>query len=300
MISAFRGHTSVSAPRPRRSALRVVGRLVSLIAPRTAMRLAAWLWSCPPKAKSKRSAVPRGAIALTVELSGRAANGFCWPGADAGSGAGKILVQHGWGGSVAGMGELIDALRGTGRTIIAFDAFGHGTTGTGRHGWRQSSLIELADLVLAVDREHGPFEAIVAHSAGCPAVARALRLGVRTKKLVLLAPLVEPLAQAHLLSQTLGLTEAAAAAWPDALLERFGVTRADIDMCQPPPPPWPQTLICHDLEDALSPLAGSRQLRECWPKSTLVETLSLGHFRITRDLEVLAEVRSFLSRGLQT
>ena len=193
------------------------------------------------------------------------------------------------------MGDLIKSLQDTGKAILAFDAFSHGTTGRGRHGWRQSSLIELSDLVLAIDREHGPFEAVVAHSAGAPAVARALRTGMPISKVVFLAPLADPLAQTHVLSEALGFDAVTAARWPEVLLERFNATREDIDMRQPLPLPAPEVLIFHDQDDAFSPVAGSHQLRAVWHCVTLVETEGLGHYRITKDSEVLAQLKEFLS-----
>lgn len=256
--------------------------------------MAAWIWSSPPRPRGDSYAVPMGAKPLTATLSGKTAHGFFWPGQSVE--AGQVLVQHGWGGSVAGIRAVIDALLPTGKSVVAFDAFAHGTSGWGRHGRRQSSLIELSDLVLAIDREHGPFDAVIAHSAGAPAVTRAFRQGMRVSKAVFLSPLVEPLAQAHLLSEALGLSGQVAARWPEMLLERFGATRQEIDMC-PPPGSAPSLLIVHDRDDAFSPSTHSSRLRDEWSDAKMIETQGLGHYRIVNDPEVLARIGQFLFSG---
>ena len=275
----------------RQSLVRAAGHALSVVAPGTASRLAAWMWSSPPRT-GRDGLLPEGAQLLVLAVAGRVARGAIWyPHVGAGV---RVLVQHGWGGSIAKMNTLVAALLAEGATVVAFDAFGHGATGTGRHGWRQSSLIEMSDLVIAANQEVGPFDAVVAHSAGAPAVARALRHGMQVKRAAFIAPLVEPLSQAHMLSKALGLTSAVSARWPDVLLERFHATRSDIDMISPCDQAMTRTLIIQDQDDRFSQSEGARRLHRAWTGSELVETHGLGHVRIQHDSGVVRRVAEFV------
>ena len=277
----------------QRSMMRGVGRILSIVAPGIACKVAAWIWCSPPRSKTDSGRLPEGTKPLKLRVGGRVAQGFlCAPIHASGS---RILMQHGWGGSVAKMSALIEALVGAGETVIAFDAFGHGKTGWGRHGWRQSSLTEMSDLVQAIDQELGPFDAVVTHSAGAAATARALRRGMRVSRVVFLAPLADPLGQTHVLSDALGLTPAVATRWPSAMLDSFQTSRADIDTVCPPRADWmPDTLIIQDQDDRFSPPEGAKRLHDAWVGSTLIETRGLGHSRIYRDPVVLREIANFL------
>lgn len=276
----------------RQSLVRAAGHALSVVAPGTASRLAAWMWSSPPRTR-RDGLMPEGAEPLALAVAGRVARGAIWcPHYWAGV---RVLLQHGWGGSITKMNALVTALLEEGITVVAFDAFGHGATGTGRHGWRQSSLIEMSDLVVAANREVGPFDAVVAHSAGAAAVARALRQGMQVKRAVFIAPLVEPLSQAHVLSKALGLTSAVSARWPEVLLERFHATRSDIDMISPCDRAMPRTLIIQDQDDRFSQPEGARRLHRAWTGSELVETRGLGHVRIQHDADVVRRVAEFVA-----
>jgi pimeloyl-ACP methyl ester carboxylesterase len=226
-------------------------------------------------------------------MAGRTAMGHRWEAR--GTANGKVLVQHGWGGSVAQMSAPIRALVDAGATVVAFDAFGHGETGPGRHGGRQSSLIELSDFVEEVEQQFGPFTAVVTHSAASAAVARAMRRGMAVERAVFVAPLVDPLGQSHRLSDALALSPSVARQWPAVLLAKFGSSRADIDMTIPPPPErMPRALIIQDQDDQFSPPEGARKLHQAWSGSQLIETHGLGHYRIQNDPQVLGALVQFV------
>lgn len=275
--------------------LRQSGRVMSQVAPGLACSIAAWLWSRPPKAV-RSGWLPADAEPITLNMEGRIAQGLCWAGR--GQEAPRILVQHGWGSSVAKMMPVIEALVDAGACVVAFDAFRHGRTGAGRHGWQQSSLIELSDVMIALAREFGPFDGLLAHSAAAAAAARSMRQGMRVERAVFLAPLVAPLRQAPQLSHALGLTPEVDHRWPKVLLARFGATHADIDMLNVPRAEnLPQVLIVQDQDDVLSPADDAMRLRDAWDGAQLMQTQGLGHNRLCRDVKVLRLAVDFLTAG---
>lgn len=79
-----------------------------------------------------------------------------------------VLVVHGWGSRSEHMLALVEALRCSGRTVVALDLPGHGAS-SGR-------ILHMGIAVEAVDaawRQFGPFSAMVGHSFGGAVVVNA-------------------------------------------------------------------------------------------------------------------------------
>lgn len=85
-----------------------------------------------------------------------------------GEAADTVLVVHGWGSRSEHMLALVEALRCSGRTVVALDLPGHGAS-SGR-------TLHMGIAVEAVDaawRQFGPFSAMVGHSFGGAVVVNA-------------------------------------------------------------------------------------------------------------------------------
>jgi pimeloyl-ACP methyl ester carboxylesterase len=57
----------------------------------------------------------------------------------------------------------------------------------------------------------------------------------------------------------------------------------------------PPTLIVHDRDDASTPVADGAAIAAAWTGSRLSVTSGLGHRRLLRDPDVVAEVVEFVS-----
>ncbi len=79
------------------------------------------------------------------------------------SGERPVLLVHGWRSRASHFGAVIRALESADRTVIAFDAPGHGAS-TGR----RTSVLEYAEIIRLLSAQVGGFEIIVAHSFGVP------------------------------------------------------------------------------------------------------------------------------------
>lgn len=79
-----------------------------------------------------------------------------------------VLVVHGWGSRSEHMLTLVEALRSSGRTVIALDLPGHGAS-TGR----ALNMVLAVEAVDAAWRQFGPFSAMVGHSFGGAVIVNA-------------------------------------------------------------------------------------------------------------------------------
>jgi pimeloyl-ACP methyl ester carboxylesterase len=147
----------------RQRRTRTVFRLLSVLSPALAARLAARLFITPrtrrvsaqdaqflATAVSRRLPTPHGDV-QTYEWLGEGP---------------AVLVLHGWISYAGQLGSMIEGLRSHGLRVVAFDAPAHG-----RSGGRQADLYSFRDALAAVSSACGPAGAILAHSFGAIAAA---------------------------------------------------------------------------------------------------------------------------------
>lgn len=181
---------------------------------------------------------------------------------------------------------------------VTFDAPGHGDA-TGE----SMTILDLRDIVAALDGEHGPFETVVAHSLGVTATFLALREGrLRTERVVAIsgvpdfAYLVDRFCvrlglRARLNAELRSRVERELFPGEEDIWSRFSVPRT-------PPTDGPESvLVVHDEDDDMVEPACSRALADTLgERAELVVTWGLGHRRILGDPQVAASVRDFVVR----
>lgn len=193
-----------------------------------------------------------------------------------------VLLVHGWGGRATNFAAFVGPMRAAGLRVVAFDAPGHGqASGTLSSGPAFASAIEV------VEKQQGPFHAIVAHSLGALASTSAQGRGVKVRKVVYLGACcrVEPLLTAFITRFELAdavrqeLFRFSAGEFKseeisvDAVAPRLGGTAA---------------ILMHDPDDAEMPYNHSATLAAAWPNALLVPTPNVGHRRILRSREIIA------------
>ncbi|HEU4452214.1 MAG TPA: alpha/beta hydrolase [Longimicrobium sp.] len=213
----------------------------------------------------------------------------CW---SYGSGP-MVLMVHGWGGCARDWEEMAARLVEGGRRVILFDALAHGVS-----EGKRTTLVEMARTIHAIADEvalgtEGRFEtldAVVAHSFGGAAAALAVRDGLLTRNLVLVAPVAEPMGFVDQVAEMLGLSAARRAGMVERIriaaggdLGRIDVVRA-IAGCAIP------GMVIHDSGDVRVPWSQGRAIAEAWPHSHLVTTTGLGHRDILRSGEVIERI----------
>ena len=209
----------------------------------------------------------------------------------------KVLLVHGWSTTSRSMSHFTDILLKNNYQVITYDALRHGAS-----KGKFSDLATWADSVHAVMKHIGPVECIIAHSFGGAAVTVASKLGLETKKLVLVAPIHDITSVADNFAEHLNIPQDIVKKMRDYTwkhneknFNKYGTNWQDIVISDFQVP----TLLFHDKEDKEIGIEHSKQICEMWPWATLVPTEGLGHRSILDDKEVSNSVLKFISNREQ-
>ena len=203
-----------------------------------------------------------------------------------------VLLVHGWSTTTKSMTNILDILLKNNYQVISYDALRHGES-----GGKFSDLAGWADSVHAVMKELDKVECIVAHSFGTAAVTVASKLGLKTKKLVFIAPIADMSAVAHKVGNHLGIPieiidKMHAYTWKhnEKSFIKYGNDWETLLQSNFKVP----TLIFHDKEDREIGIEHSELLCKRWPWAKLVSTEGLGHRKILDDETVAEKILTFI------
>ncbi|MDP3893053.1 alpha/beta fold hydrolase [Nocardioides sp.] len=264
--------------------------------PGPAGRLARDLWfTAPPR--MAQLPVPGAGEPFEVEAQGHVVRGMVWGDVAGPAGARRtVYLMHGWGGRGSQFGALVEPLLESGHRVVIFDAPAHGDSDHGPAGPRRTNGLEFAKALDAVFCRFGPAEAVVAHSLGTIATYLALRFGwLGTKRLVLIAPMVESQTLFDQFQSVLGFGERTRRAFDRSVLEWVGIAVAEFDArvqaAHVDPVP---SLVITDRGDRQTPYEQVADFAESID-APLITTEGLGHRKILRDRDVVASVVAFVS-----
>lgn len=277
-----------AAPAPMRAAFRLLEE--------SAPRLGAWwaerIWFTLPQANHRYAMSGVGSVGarFTLDLNGHSVAGAAW-----GDGP-TVYLMHGWAGYSGQMSAFVPPLVARGYRVVTFDAPSHGESGPGRFGPRSSSLPEFADTLAAVVRANGPAHAIIAHSMGAAAAAVVLCDGTRSGRLAMLAPMSSPMSYGRQFATALGFGEQIHRRLMARIERRIGAPMHHFDVPElGRAVAMPPTLIVHDRGDSFMPVSNGTAIAAAWSGSRLHLTSGLGHRRLLRDPDVVAQVVDFVS-----
>ena len=272
--------------------IRAAFRVLDRTAPGLAARWAERIWFTLPRAGThppRRSVPPVPGQPFTVHVDGRRVVGETW-----GTGP-AVYLMHGWGGHSGQLAAFVAPLVAGGHRVVAFDAPSHGRSAPGAYGPRSSSIPEFASALSTVVAAHGPAHAVIAHSMGATATAVALCDGLRAERVVLLAPMAGAASYARQFAMVLGLGDrtfrrliARVERRVGAPMHHFDVPELGRAVAMPP------TLVVHDRYDVSTPVSDGAAIAAAWPGARLRVTSGLGHRRLLRDPDVVADVVRFV------
>ena len=258
------------------------------IAPAAGARWAERLWFTLPRRRPVRP-IP-GGTTFAVSFDGHNVVGQTW-----GDGP-TIYLVHGWAGDRTHFAAFLSPLVEAGYRVVAFDAPSHGESGPGVYGPRSSTVPEFVAAFQAVVARYGMPHAIVAHSVGAAAVAVALCDGQRATRVVLISPIAGVPAFERTLAATLGYGERTRRRLVARAERRVGAPMRHFDVPELGRAVlMPKTLIVHDRDDTMTPVAEAEAIAAAWVDSRLLVTSRLGHRRLLRDPTVIAEVVDFVT-----
>ncbi len=150
-------------------------------------------------------------------------------------------------------------------------------------------------MVLAAGRVLGPLHAVIGHSAGAAATARAVTRGLAAGRVALVSPWTRPQTWVERFAAAFGLSRSMTARLVRAVEAEVGERLRTIDLEAVAPAVANPTLVVHDRDDPLVELADVRAAAAALPAGTLVETHGLGHSRTLRASEVVERVVRFVA-----
>jgi len=173
---------------------------------------------------------------------------------------------------------------------VAFDAPAHG-----RSDGRDTTLLEISDVILRLASDFGPVHAVIAHSFGVPCVLFALQQQRFARRVVAFSTPATLEGLVEKFAGSLALSPRTVQILRDMLVQRFGEdvwTRFSVqNMARSIGLP---ALVIHDRDDRDVPWQEGDAVARAWPHARFLRTEGLGHRRILRDPEVIDRVVRFL------
>ena len=268
------------------TATRAAFRLLGPIFPTRMSRLAFDLWFRTRRypEPARETLLLSRADKIELEYDGAPLVAYAW-----GSGP-NVLLVHGWNGRAGQMGPIAKALVAHGYRAVAFDAPAHGRTpGT------STNLFRIAEAIRLVADAVGPLHGLVAHSIGVAATIAALGDGLRTESVIGIAPPsgVDSLLLKYQAMFT--LPEVIVTRLQDMLDAHLGADfRERLSVGRVTSGNPVAALIIHDREDPYVPWQEGKLIADNWRGAKLQLTDGLGHTRILRNREVIADIVDFI------
>lgn len=278
-------------------------QLVSLFAPRLALRQALNMFITPPRFAHTRQENQLHAQARPIDVPTPDGRIAAWAIGDARLPA--VILCHGWGGRGAQLRSFVAPLNQAGFQVVLFDHIGHGHSDGQQAAlvdfWRGLEAVwdTLIDRGVAV---HG----MVSHSLGGAAVGSVLRRSLNRRhiaapmpRVVLIAPPASLIRYSHMFARYLGISERVRRAMQWRFEHRYGVAWEEFELPHSVANIKAPALFIHDRDDRETKLAGSIALATTWPDARLRTTVGLGHRRILRDQSVIQNTVDFLTNQVE-
>ena len=269
-------------------ALRLLFRLSGAVAPLLAAHFASTLWYRPPRHRppAREQALLARAQHVCMHHVGKRIAVYDW-----GKGP-TVMLVHGWSGRGSQLGEFVEPLVAAGYRAVAFDAPAHG-----RSEGRDTTILEISEVILRLAADFSPVHAVIAHSFGVPCVLFALQQQGFARRVVALSTPATLEGLLEKFAGTLALSPRTVQIMRDMLVQRFGEdvwTRFSAqNMARSIGLP---ALIIHDRDDRDIPWQEGEAVARAWPRARFLRTEGLGHRRILRDPEVIDRVVRFLGQ----
>jgi pimeloyl-ACP methyl ester carboxylesterase len=266
--------------------VRTGNRALSTLAPALAARLAARLFTTPPRPRRPAAEIEllHAARARPMQVGARRIETWGW-------GVGpSVLLVHGWGGRGAQLGTLVAPLVARGFSVATFDAPGHGASDAGA-----VTIPEITSAIRAVAESRGPLAAIVAHSVGAAATVRALWDGLDAGAVVLVGPAADLVTPALRFSETFGFSRQVRERMHRRIEARVGRPWSAFDAVALAPALTTPLLVIHDRGDSEIPWQHGAAIARAWRGAEMLMTEGLGHRRILRDPDVVAAAVAFVA-----
>ncbi|MDT0644297.1 alpha/beta hydrolase [Zunongwangia sp. F363] len=207
-----------------------------------------------------------------------------------GESARKVLLVHGWSGSGTQLSKIANALLAHGYATISFDAPAHG-----KAEGKMSMMPYFIEATHHLDKLYGPFEAVIGHSLGGMASLRAVKDGLKTKKLVVIGTANSITHITREFARNMKMNEAVAKKMKAYLDTKLGQDMDTYSGAVSAEGITIPSLIIHDEDDVDVPVNCAYEINRVLENSSILITKNLGHRRILGDPGVINRITTFIA-----
>lgn len=203
----------------------------------------------------------------------------------------KILLVHGWEGRATQYWAFVPLLINAGYRVHILNGPAHGDSKK-----KQTNLADFARALIEVEKELGDFKYVVAHSFGAASTVIACHLGLKVKKLILIASPKSAQSIFNKLFEMLSLSNKARKKFQAIVEEKanFPLKKANIKYLGPSLNI--KALLIHDIDDKEVPFSEAQEVVANWKEALLFSTKGLGHRRILQSETVVRETVRFIKK----
>ena len=201
-----------------------------------------------------------------------------------------LLFIHGWTGRGSQIANYLEQLTQRGYRVISFDSPAHGNT-----PGKQTSMLEITDVVLALNKKYGDFDAAITHSVGGMILTFAMSLGLKVDRAALICPPNNFQIILDNFKSVLRLPGSVAQVMERKTFAMHGQVIQNLVDVETNVKTLPcKALIIHDEDDMETSWHSSEKIAQAWPGAKLIKTQGLGHRRIIQDQQVIQHIVDFL------
>lgn len=269
--------------------MRRVFSMLGPIFPALMGRLAYYLWfttvrfKAPPYEMDANKTASRSIL----DVNGKPVSVLTWGKAP------FVLFIHGWTGRGTQAAPFLDGLLSAGYGVISFDAPAHGES-----PGKQTNMLEITDVVLALGKKYGPFNATITHSFGGMIAAYAMSLDMKFEKVISICPPADLDVIIENFSRSLRIPNISMQFMLDKLRKNFGEDLSNkISTVNNVKNLDNRALIIHDENDEDVPWQSGREIADNWKGAEFIRTQGLGHRRILRDPDVVKATIEFITES---
>jgi predicted alpha/beta hydrolase family esterase len=203
-----------------------------------------------------------------------------------------IVLVHGWMGRASQFFKLIDALVAQDYHVVSFDGPAHGAS-----SGRQTNLNEFAKAINYIANRFGSISVAIGHSFGGITILNAINNGLKINNVVFIAT---PSIAGDIIKdfeKKINGSPATGINFRKEILKRYGITFESISASELIKLISIESLLLvHDANDRDVPISHAKLLEDLFPQATTIYTEGLGHTRILRNDQVIAQISEHIDR----
>jgi len=269
--------------------LLVTGRILTVVSPLVASRFAARLFLTPFKYKIPEREKEMEQKSLKEEITVPAINRNIVV-YNYGSSDKKILLIHGWSGTGTQMAAIAKELINQGFSVLSFDAPAHG-----KAPGKISMMPFFIESIHHLEKLYGPFHAAIGHSLGGMSILKAVKDGLKLKKLVIIGTANSVTHITKEFAQNMKLNEKVAVKMKAYFDSKFGEDMDNYSGAVSAKDVKVPTLVIHDEDDVDVHVSSAHEIANNLENNELLITKGLGHRKILGDSEVINKIATFIA-----